>query len=324
MRVAFLGPPGTFTEEALLSDPELAGHEPVSLASIPEVIASVERGEAAWGVVPVENSIEGSVNITLDALAFESDLLIQSEIVRPVSLNLVARRGTALADVSTVVSFPYATGQCREWLTRTLPGVEIAASNSTAGAVEKVGRSRARGLAAIGTKLAAELYGLSVLAEDIEDHPENATRFVVVGRGIPPPTGHDKTTIVCFQREDRPGSLLAILQEFAARAINLTRLESRPTKTGLGRYCFVIDCEGHVADELLADALRNLAAKHGRVKFLGSYPAAATEDGRERRRAAGQRWREAVRWVEELRGEVRDGPAAPTAPRGRLRRTPRT
>jgi prephenate dehydratase len=308
LRVAFLGPPGTFTEEALLSEAQLATGELVSLGSIPEVIAAVERGEADCGVVPVENSIEGSVNITLDALAFESELLILAEIVRPVSLNLAARRGTVLADVRRVVSFPHATGQCREWLALSLPGVEIVAANSTAGAVERVARSRSRGVAAIGTRLAAELYGLDVLAEEIEDHPENATRFVVVGRGVPARTGHDKTTIVCFQREDRPGSLLAILQEFAARAINLTRLESRPTKTGLGRYCFVIDCEGHIADELLADALRNLVAKHGPVKFLGSYPAAATAGGRERRRAAGQRWREAVQWVEELRSGIRPGP----------------
>ncbi len=305
MRVAFLGPPGTFTEEALLSEPELAAGELVSLGSIPEVVGAVERGEADCGVLPVENSIEGSVNVTLDALAFESDLLIQGEIVRPVSLNLVARRGTALADVRTVFSFPYAAGQCREWLARRLPEAEIGAANSTAGAVERASRSRAKGVAAIGTRLAAELYGLEVLAAEIEDHPENATRFVVVGRGVPAPTGHDKTSFVCFQREDRPGSLLAILQEFAARAINLTRLESRPTKTGLGRYCFVVDCEGHIADELLADALRNLVAKHGRVKFLGSYPAAGTGDGPERRRAARQRWREAVRWVEELRSEIR-------------------
>jgi prephenate dehydratase len=308
MRVAFLGPPGTFTEEALLSEPDLAAGELVSLGSIPEVIAAAEQGQVDCGVVPVENSIEGSVSITLDTLAFDSDLLIQGEIVRPVSLNLLCRPSTRLEDVHTVVSFPYATGQCREWLARSLPQAKIVAANSTAGAVEQVARSRARGQAAVGTHLAAELYGLEVLAADIEDHPENATRFLVVGRGIPPATGHDKTSIVCFQREDRPGSLLAILQEFAARSINLTRLESRPTKTGLGRYCFVIDCDGHVADELVADALRNLAAKHGRVKFLGSYPAASTESGRERRRAHGQAWREAVRWVEELRSEVRSPP----------------
>ena len=326
MRVAFLGPPGTFTEEALLSDPELAAGELVPLASIPEVIAAVESGRADVGVVPVENAIEGSVNVTLDALAFESALLIQDEIVRPVSLNLLGKKGTRLTDVRTVVSMPYATGQCREWLSRKLPRAEIVAANSTAGAAERVARSRASGTAAIGTRLAAELNGLRVLAAEIEDHPDNATRFVVIGRGIPAPSGHDKTTIVCYQREDRPGSLLSILQEFAARAINLTRLESRPTKQGLGRYCFVIDCEGHVADELVADTLRNLAAKHGGVKFLGSYPAASTEAAKERRRAAGQAWREAVRWVEELRALVGDdgAPGSATGRRGRSPRTPRT
>jgi prephenate dehydratase len=171
--------------------------------------------------------------------------------------------------------------------------------------VERVARSRAKGLAAIGTHLAAELNQLAVIAEEIEDYPENATRFVILGRGIPPRTGHDKTSIVCFQRENRPGSLISILQEFAARAINLTRLESRPTKAGLGDYCFAIDCEGHVADELVADALRNLHAKQGGVKFLGSYPAAASDDaGRARRRAAGQAWRDATDWVEDLRGRI--------------------
>jgi prephenate dehydratase len=226
--------------------------------------------------------------------------------VRPVSLNLVARAGTRLEDVRTVVSLPYASAQCRDWLRRALPGATLEAASSTAGAVERVARSRARGLAAIGTHLAAELYGLAVIASEIEDHPDNATRFVVLGRGVPARTGHDKTSVVCFQREDRPGSLISILQEFAARAINLTRLESRPTKAGLGDYCFVIDCEGHIADELVADALRNLHAKQGRVKFLGSYPAAANDEaGRARRHAAGKAWRDAGRWVESLRSQIR-------------------
>jgi prephenate dehydratase len=305
MRVAFLGPPGTFTEEALLSEADLAGSELVARAALPEVIAAVESGDADLGIVPIENSIEGSITITLDTLAFESDLWIQREVVRPVSLNLIARPRTKLAEIRTVVSLPYASGQCRQWLREKLPGVELEAANSTAGAVERVARSRAKGLAAIGTHLAAELNRLAVIAEEIEDYPENATRFVILGRGIPPRTGHDKTSIVCFQRENRPGSLISILQEFAARAINLTRLESRPTKAGLGDYCFVIDCEGHVADELVADALRNLHAKQGGVKFLGSYPAAASDDaGRARRRAAGQAWRDASRWVDELKGRI--------------------
>ena len=307
-RVAFLGPAGTFTEEALLSEADLAGAELVSRTALPDVIAAVETGEADLGIVPIENSIEGSITITLDTLAFESDLLIQREVVRPVSLNLIARPGTKLADVRTVVSLPYATGQCRQWLRRRLPRVPVEAANSTAGAVERVARSRAKGLAAIGTHLAAELNGLAVIAGEIEDHPENATRFVILGHGVPARTGHDKTSIVCFQRENRPGSLISILQEFAARAINLSRLESRPTKAGLGDYCFAIDCEGHVADELVADALRNLHAKQGGVKFLGSYPRAAVGDaGRARRSAAGKAWREATDWVEGLRERIEPG-----------------
>jgi prephenate dehydratase len=303
-RVAYLGPPGTFTEEALLSEDDVAEADLVAFGSIPEVIEAVERHDADLGIVPIENAIEGSITVTLDTLAFDSDLLIQREVIRPVSLNLVARRGTKLKDVRTVVSLPYATAQCREWLRRRLPSAQVVAASSTSGAVERVARSRAKGIAAIGTHLAAELYRLDVIAPEIEDYRDNATRFVIIGRGVPAPTGHDKTSVVCFQRENRPGSLISILQEFAARAINLTRLESRPTKAGLGDYCFVIDCEGHVADELVADALRNLHAKQGGVKFLGSYPAAATEDGRARRRAAGRAWREASLWVDELQGRV--------------------
>jgi prephenate dehydratase len=303
-RVAFLGPPGTFTEEALLSQADLAGGELVPIRSVPDVITGVERGEAELGVVPIENSIEGSVNVTLDTLAFESELLIQREIVLGIDLNLCARPGTELGHVKAVISHPHATAQCREWLARKLPGVEVVAANSTAEAAQGVARSRSAGRAAISTALAAQLYGLVVLAADVEDHPENQTRFVLLGRGIPGRTGHDKTSVVVFQSQDRPGSLLAILQEFAARAVNLTKLESRPTKRGLGSYCFFIDCEGHIGDEIVADALRNLAAKHT-VKFLGSYPVGGTAAGEARRRAAGKAWRDASVWVEGLRAQVR-------------------
>ena len=181
--------------------------------------------------------------------------------------------GTALADIKTVVSTRTRSARAGSGWRRSCPtpsrGRQLHRRGRPAGGeVEQAGR------AAIATALGAKLSGLELLASDIEDHPENQTRFVVVGHGIPAPTGHDKTSIVCFQRQDRPGSLLAILQEFAARAINLTKLESRPTKRGLGDYCFFIDFEGHIADELVADCLRNLAAKQAEVKFLGSYPVA--------------------------------------------------
>jgi prephenate dehydratase len=306
--VAYFGPPGTFTEEALLTQEDLAACARTAQRSVPDVISTVESGEYDVGLVPIENMIEGSVSVTLDTLAFDSELLIQREVDLPVSLNLCAKPGVTLAAVKTVVSFPHAIAQCRGWLAHKLPAVDTRASYSTAEAASEIAKSKRMDQAAICNKLAAEMYGLDVLATEIEDHPENQTRFVVVGRGVPAPTGHDKTTIVCFQREDKPGSLLAILQEFAARAINLTKLESRPTKRGLGDYCFFIDIEGHVADELVADALRNLAAKQAEVKFLGSYPVGGpVEAGVERRRAHGRAWKHATTWVEQLRAQIRQG-----------------
>ncbi|MEW6477571.1 MAG: prephenate dehydratase [Actinomycetota bacterium] len=304
-RVAFLGPAGTFTEQALLSQPDLAAGELVPIRSIAETIFAVDQGRAELGVVPIENAIEGSVNETLDTLAFEASehLFIHREIVVPVDLNLCAKPGTKLADVKAVVSIPHASAQCRDWLAAKLPGVEVQAANSTAEAARDVARSRAQGRAAIAPSLAAEIYGLEVVAAGIHDHPDNSTRFVVIGHGIPARSGHDKSTVVVFQtHQDRPGGLLTILQEFNARGINLTKLESRPTKRELGSYCFFIDFEGHLSDELVADVLRSLAAKH-EMRFLGSYAAAGQEAGA-RRQAAGKAWREASRWVDSLRARV--------------------
>ena len=176
-----------------------------------------------------------------------------------------------------VVSIPVASAQCRTWLREHLPDVEYVAAKSTAEAAEVVAKAADPTVAAIANERAAQVYGLDQAGTDIEDHPENQTRFVLVGRsGIPAPTGHDKTSIVVFQRADRPGSLLAILQEFAARSINLSLLLSRPTKTSLGDYCFVLDLDGHLADPVVADCLRTLRATQSDVKFLGSYPAAGT------------------------------------------------
>jgi prephenate dehydratase len=316
VRVSYLGPHGTFSEEALLTQPDLAAGNLLPLTSVPEVIASVERGDADCGLVPIENMIEGSVTVTLDTLAFDSDLLIQREVDLPISLNLCARPGTRLGDVRTVLAHPLAAAQCREWLARKVPDAQVRASNSNAEAPREVSRSKRTDLAAIGTTRAASLYALKVLATDVEDHPENETRFVVVGHGVPAPTGHDKTSIVCFQRVDKPGSLLAILQEFAARSINLTKLESRPTKRGLGDYCFFMDAEGHIGDELLADALRTLAAKQAEVKFLGSYPVGGLEEHTvAKRSAATKAWRTAGAWVDGLRAQIRSdpGPAEPDA-----------
>jgi prephenate dehydratase len=303
-RIGFLGPPGTFTEEALLTQADLADAELVPYRSMADVLAATDESDVELGFVAIENSIEGSVNVNVDALTFEHDLLIQREVVLNVSLNLITLPGTKLADVRRVVSIPVATAQCRGFFARELPKVDFVPANSTAEAVQRVGDTREAGVAAVGNALAAKLYGLEIVADDIEDHPENQTRFVLVARsGIPAPTGHDKTTIACFQHADRPGSLLMILQEFAARAINLTKLESRPTKKGLGDYCFIIDLDGHVADEVVADCLRELRSKLRDVKFLGSYPAAG-EHGETRRRARSAAWRTADKWIAALRDQI--------------------
>jgi prephenate dehydratase len=305
-RVGFLGPPGTFTEQALLSQPDLAVADLVDLATIPDVLRAVEAGVVDLGFVPIENAIEGTVTLSQDALVFNHDLLIQREVVLDVEQCLLGPSGMAMADVKAVVSIAVATAQCRGFLDRALPGVELRAANSTAEAARLVGAGDEGGLAAIGPEIAAQLYGLTVMARDIADHDGNQTRFVIVARdGVPPPTGHDKTTIVVFQRANEPGSLISILQEFAARRINLSRLESRPTKAGgLGDYCFVIDADGHIADELVAAALRELHAKQGGVKFLGSYPAAGAQAASAREHAD-NRWRQADDWMADLRRRIR-------------------
>jgi prephenate dehydratase len=307
LRIGFLGPPGTFSEEALLSDPGLAAAEVTALPTFPDVLNAVEDGRTDLGFLAIENSIEGTVNANLDALIFDRNLLIVREVVLTIQQNLLVPAGTRLADVKRVISFPHATAQCRRWLQTNLPGVEEVAAASTAEGVRLVGEEKPAGTAAIGTQLAATLYGLDVVARDIEDHDENATRFVAVARpehGIPPPTGHDKTSIVCFQFENRPGSLHTILGQFSARNLNLTKLESRPTKKGLGDYCFIIDLDGHIDDEVVADCLRDLHATLPSVKFLGSYPAAG-EHGPARRRDAEASWRAADRWIGDLRDRIR-------------------
>jgi prephenate dehydratase len=303
--ITFLGPAGTFTEEALFTQPDYAEADLVPSASLNEALETVGSGGATLAFLPIENSIEGAVNATVDSLVFEVDLLIQREVVLDIHLHLAARPGTALESVTRVLSIPVASAQCRRYLAAQLPKAEIVATNSTAEAAQIVSGDPQPGAAALAPRLAAELYGLEVIAPCVEDHPDNQTRFVALApTGVPAPTGHDKTSIVCFQREDRPGSLHAILSEFAARSINLTKLESRPSKSGLGNYCFLIDLEGHIADEVVADCLRVLHAELADVKFLGSYPAAG-DHGPALRARADTAWREAEAWVESLRSQIR-------------------
>ena len=306
--LAFFGPFGTFTEQAVHTQSDLADRELIDCRSVPDVLDAVSRGQADAGIVPIENSIEGMVNFTLDSLAFDHELLITRDIVLDIEHCLVGHRGIALGDIAVVHSIPVATAQCHRYLRERLGGAEIVAASSTAAAARAVADAGADArAAAIAPRVAAARYGLEVLEAGIEDHPGNQTRFVVVERDrIPAPTGHDRTALVVYQRADEPGSLISILQEFAARRINLSNLISRPIKAGgLGDYCFIIFAEGHVSDDLLADAMRTLHAKQGGVKFFGSYPTADAADVPTREHADA-RWREADDWIVDLRTRIDD------------------
>lgn len=283
MRVGYLGPPGTFCEEALLlllggGGAEL---EEVPLPTVVDCFRAVRDGDVPQALVPIENTLEGSVNQTLDQLAAGDGLSIRAEVVLPVRHHLVARGPVDPSRLRRVLSHPHATAQCQGWLREYAPAAAMVATNSTADAVRMVsgGAVGAEGddVAAIGTLRAAELYGGEVLASDIGDTVDNSTRFVLLGaepvEAVGP--GRFRTSIVCALERDRPGALLAILQEFAMRAVNLTRLESRPTKTGLGRYLFFIDIEGSRDRDLaVASAIQALHDQGvADVTLLGSYPA---------------------------------------------------
>jgi prephenate dehydratase len=305
-RVGFFGPFGTFTQQALLTQRDLAEAEHVAYRTVPDVLDAVAQAEVDIGVVPIENSIEGMVNFTQDALAFDYDLLIQREIVIDIEHCLLAPPGVTLDAIEAVYSIPVATAQCHRFLRERLPDIDVLAAYSTADAAKSASETDDRRVGAIGPRVAGELYGLEVVAADIADHDGNQTRFVVVAReGVPAPTGDDKTALVIYQRADEPGSLVSILQEFTARRINLSNLTSRPIKAGgLGEYCFIVYAESHVADELLADTMRALHAKQGGVKFLGSYPAAG-DHAQSAREHADARWRDADDWVATIKRTIR-------------------
>jgi prephenate dehydratase len=277
--IGFLGPPGTFTEEALratLGDqtPGKRTRQFLPYASMQETIEAVLMGEVDCAIVPIENSIEGSVSATVDILAHEIDnLQIVREVRHPIRHSLLARPGVTIDQITKVVSHPHANAQCRTWLRRNLPGRDIEAANSTANAVERVASS-SETWAAIGNRLAAAKYGCVVLEADIEDHMDNETRFVFLARQRERQDWFEpyKTSVVCEIAEDQPGALLLILQEFAFRHINLSKIESRPSKRRLGDYIFLVDMEGKVDDGPVADALRCLCCKLPRLTVLGSYP----------------------------------------------------
>ena len=263
-KVAFLGPQGTFSHQAasLLSD------NLVSYCSIQSVMSAVEREECVYGLVPIENSIEGPVSLTLDSLIHNFDLKIKNEIIIPINHNLLAAREMSVEDVSDVYSHSQALGQCQPYLERN--NITAHYTLSTAAAAKKVAETGEG--AAIGTLKAAELYGLKVIDTNIQENFNNQTRFVVLDKEDSPITGDDKTSISFSLFEDKPGGLYEILSYFVEADINLTKVESRPSKEGLGHYIFFIDLEGHRLDENISSILETLDEITDFFKVLGSYP----------------------------------------------------
>lgn len=305
MRVGYFGPRGTFTEEALRASAP-AGVEPVPLPSIYATVSAVQDGDVRRAVVPIENALEGSVDATLDALAVETeDVVIVREVILPISHCLIAREEVALDQIAVVASHPQANAQCARFLREQLPGARVLDAASTSDAVRMVAENGEPGWAAIGNRLAAELYGCRVLREGVQDVPDNVTRFVWLARadeadddpggaGASPDGGAAspdtaasparwKTSIVFWGGGDEsPGWLVRCLSELAFRGVNLTRIESRPRRMGLGHYMFFIDLEGHAERAPVDEALSALRTHSEGLRTLGTYPAAVVPGGQRR------------------------------------------
>jgi len=297
---AYLGPEGTFTEAALRSLPEAATRELVPMVSVPTALDAVRSGAAAAALVPIENSVEGGVTATVDELATGEPLMIYREVLLPISFALLARPGTTIADVKTVTGHPVSQPQVRNWLAANLPDAlwESAASNADGARLVQEGRYDA----AFAGAFAGPKYGLEPLVTDIHDAQNAMTRFVLAGRPARPAarTGADKTSVVIWLGDDHPGALLELLQEFSARGVNMMRIESRPTGEGIGRYCFSVDCEGHITDRRVGSALMGLKRICPKVRFLGSYPRAgvdAADLGPLRQGTSDEAFAEAAEWL---------------------------
>jgi len=303
-RYGYLGPTGTFTEMALRQCAQLpADAERIPFVSVDAALAALRAGDLDAAMVPIENSVEGGVSATLDALASGEPLVVVAEQVVPITFVLAVPAGTTLADIRTISTHPHAWAQVRAWMREHLPEVGYLPGASTAAAAAGLAAGGAAYQGAVCAPVAAVNHQLTVLHEDIGDNTGAVTRFVLVARPgqLPAPTGADKTSVVLFQREDHPGGLLELLEQFAARGINLTRIESRPIGGRLGDYSFSIDCEGHVGDERVGETLMGLRRVCAQVRFLGSYPRA---DGLEAQVPAGTadpEFVEARSWLAALR-----------------------
>lgn len=269
MRVAYFGPAGTNTEVAALR--LYPADEHVPSPTITHAARAVERGEADRAVVPIENSLQGSVTETVDLLIEEEGIAVCGEVVLPIEHTLMVKAGTKREDISVVYSHPQSLGQCRRYLEARLPQARTEAALSNADAV--IVMMRTPGAAAIAPARAAEIYGAEVLESGIQDSHINKTRFVALGRDGSARTGRDKTSIAFAVAHDRPGTLVSVLHEFADRGINLTKIESRPSGAELGVYIFLVDCEGHRDDPLVAQALAAVREQSNFFKVFGSYPA---------------------------------------------------
>ena len=299
----YLGPAGTFTEAALMQVPGAAEAVRVPSSNVNTALDKVRDGSADAAMVPIENSVEGGVTATLDAIATGQELRILRETLVPISFVLVARPGTRIEDIRRISTHGHAWAQCRLWAEKNIPDAEYIPGSSTAAAAIGLLEGDIHYDAAICAPIVAtEQPGLTVLAEDIGDNPGAVTRFVLVGRPgeLPEPTGADKTTVVVPLPEDRPGALMEILDQFATRGVNLSRIESRPTGQYLGHYFFSIDADGHVADARVADALAGLHRISPATRFLGSYGRADGHRTVVEPHTSDQAFRAAHAWVKDI------------------------
>ena len=302
-RYAYLGPEGTFTEEALRSIPAAAKAELLPCSSVSTALDAVRAGDADGAVVPIESSVEGAVAVTLDELSSGDPLMITREMHVDVRFSLLAKPGTSPDDVRKVATHPHAAAQCRRWIATHLRDAEVVLESSTAHAAAVVALADSPYDASISAPIAARTYRLATLATSVADRAGAVTRFVLVSRpgAPPPPTGADKTSLVAFIHDNHPGALLELLEQFAARGVNLTRIESRPTGSALGKYCFSIDAEGHVHAARMGEALMGLRRTCADVRFLGSYPRADGTVTEVSSGTADSDFADATGWVKRLR-----------------------
>ena len=299
---AFLGPAGTFTELAMAQVKESKSAKKISVNQVAEAIELVISGKAKRAIIPVENSIEGGVSATLDALAGTDKIRIYGEYLVPVSFNLVARPGTKLADVKTIATHPVAYAQSRRWLLEKLPKHAHLPATSTAAAAAALLTSD-QADAAIAAPTITNHHKLITLAKNIGENKQAQTRFIQIGLAgdLPKPTGADKTSVIVELPSDQPGALLAMLEQLSTRGVNLKRIESRPIGDRLGRYRFNIDAEGHVIDESMGEALAGLHRFSPKVSFLGSYPRADKQQTKPEGNNSNGQYADASKWLESIR-----------------------